>query len=120
MVNFSYFNFVFHFKIKINFLYLKDESAFKILGSETGWLTGDIINTYLKHVYENILTENQRKISYFFETDMYSILEGNIRDLNFTVGRFLHSVNMKDKKKLVVPINITNYHWYLAIINLDM
>lgn len=83
------------------------------------FLNDSIINFYIKYLSIEILTDEQKPITYMFDTFFYENLSGasrrNPNKQHERIEKWTRRVNIFQKDFIVVPIN-QSLHWFLAII----
>lgn len=91
---------------------------FKCLATDE-YLNDVIINFFIKYLFEEVLTANQKLVTYMFDTFFYETLSGasrnSVRKQHNRVENWTKRVNIFEKDFIVVPIN-QSVHWFLAII----
>lgn len=93
------------------------------------YLNDVIINFYIRFLYEEVLTPEQRAKTHYFDTFFYEVLmakssrETNVKGQHLSVAEKRHqrvqkwtkNINIFEKDFIIVPIN-RHLHWFLAII----
>jgi sentrin-specific protease 7 len=75
--------------------------------NDGGWLNDSVIQFYLKYLENNKLLGSE--LSYIFSTFFYVDLTKGANKSTGTVDIFSYNY-------LIIPVNVTDSHWYLAII----
>ncbi|CAF0852460.1 unnamed protein product [Didymodactylos carnosus] len=93
--------------------------------NEAEFLNDTIIDFYLQYIYYELLSDDDRKRTYLFNSFFYTRLTKKGNDDDSTVPasvrrynrvkRWLRDVDIFEKDFLIIPIN-QHAHWYLAII----
>ncbi len=84
------------------------------------WLNDEVINFYSKILEEyNSSQRNTQSKLHYLNTHFYGILTSN-NYLNFPgADRHVKNIDVFNKAKLFIPINIANWHWVLVVVNLQ-
>lgn len=79
------------------------------------YLNDVIIDFYLKYLYIEVLTTEQRAKTHIFGSHFYQVLSTLNETRSERIKNWTKNVNLFDKDFIVIPIN-EDEHWYLAII----
>ena len=89
--------------------------------AEGTYLNDIIIDFYLKYLYEDVLTEDQRSRTYIFNTFFYKRLtqkqgtKFSPDQMHGLVKKWTRNVDVFEKDFVVIPVN-EHCHWYLVVI----
>lgn len=85
------------------------------------FLNDNIIDLYLKYMYNEIFSEKQRRSIHIFSSFFYNKLSASVMKSDvksrLKLGRWTRNLNIFEKQIVIVPIN-EHLHWSLAIITI--
>uniref|UniRef100_A0A0N4ZN50 ULP_PROTEASE domain-containing protein n=1 Tax=Parastrongyloides trichosuri TaxID=131310 RepID=A0A0N4ZN50_PARTI len=84
---------------------------------DRNWLNDTIINFYLELIMDRAKNSSKYPKVYAFNTFFYKSLVDPNKGFKI-VGRFTRKINIFDMKYVFVPINLSDVHWCIAIIDM--